>query len=948
MKTMKKPLQLLAMLVLAVAICALLGACGKTEDATPTTEPAATTPAESSSYTVTVKTAGGMAMENVSVSVFADETMSDLKGTGMTDASGTVKMDMPASQTPYKIVLSGYPKGYNVDAFYSFDGTSASIVLSSSLIKGENLGDNQVKLGDVMYDFTVNTPDKEQVTLSKLLETKKMVLLNFWYTTCSWCVKEFPYMEQAYQQYQDDVAIVALDPLEDTEDEIKNFAAANGLELTFPMAKCPSSWSNTFNLQGYPTSVVIDRYGVVVLIESGAITSLQPFTSLFETLTADNYQQKLYNEIAEVVTRVKPTYDMPANEVIENIMGTADMEVTFRAEEGEDAEYSWPFIEAEKNGFSCLKASNAGQESSYAILYADVTLKAGEALGIDFFRSSELNGDFFHIIVDDEPVYSISGTLTEEKWETCYPLVAEKDGTYEVAICYIKDESDAVGDDTFYIKNMRIVSPEEIDAPTYLPRAAATKGENGKYSYVDIVLNETDGYYHVGTADGPLLLADLMGYTDFDKSNSVWDMASNNKIIYNGVNYLGVRVDPNDAESPRVPAVNLTTYASYASNSQLNGICPVNQELFDLLTIVDKVQGFDSADDMEWLKLCKYFTAYGTGGEQLVNPIAGISVFSALEANLGKNVPTNCFYYDRIIMPRGMFAEFVPSRSGVYRITSRTDSGNRVDGWIFNANTEILLTYEWDERLYTDGNNVSMVFYMEAGKPYYINIAFWDLYEVGYVYYDIEFLGSSYSFFRNCSPGPFTYISDETGTAMLHTIAKGIDVVLGDDGIYYHDLGGGKKGSPIYVDFTSAGDILGRPFVDNGDIKGVISLGGFDFSKTDNDLYVLSIMELNGNDSDKTIAYLKEFWGESYEEYYELYQVNDVLNGDYHGLGEDMTDEINKYLDDIITTGPAERQGCVVVTEELAELLQLLMDKYTFKGVETSWRKLCYYYDYMG
>ena len=38
----------------------------------------------------------------------------------------------------------------------------------------------------------------------------------------------------------------------------------------------------------------------------------------------------------------------------------------------------------------------------------------------------------------------------------------------------------------------------------------------------------------------------------------------------------------------------------------------------------------------------------------------------------------------------------------------------------------------------------------------------------------------------------------------------------------------------------------------------------------------------------------------------------------------------------------------VVVTEELAEILQMLMDKYTFENVDHSWTKLCYYYDYLG
>ena len=35
------------------------------------------------------------------------------------------------------------------------------------------------------------------------------------------------------------------------------------------------------------------------------------------------------------------------------------------------------------------------------------------------------------------------------------------------------------------------------------------------------------------------------------------------------------------------------------------------------------------------------------------------------------------------------------------------------------------------------------------------------------------------------------------------------------------------------------------------------------------------------------------------------------------------------------------------ITDE-AELLQKLMDKYTFADVDQSWLKLCYYYDYLG
>ena len=250
--------------------------------------------------------------------------------------------------------------------------------------------------------------------------------------------------------------------------------------------------------------------------------------------------------------------------------------------------------------------------------------------------------------------------------------------------------------------------------------------------------------------------------------------------------------------------------------------------------------------------------------------------------------------------------------------------------------------------MWEDDEELSMVFYMEKGKPYFIDIAFWDPYEVGSIAYDIEYLGASYSLFRLCSPGYFTYDTDATGTAMYDIIAGGIDVVLGDDGYYYHDLGNGKKGSKIYADFTGLTPIFSDPIATVGNIKGLIDKGAFNFGKTENDQYVLTALEKCNGDAEATKQYLKQEWGADYEELYEEYEVEDVLAGIYHGRGEDYHDEIRAYLTKIINDGHAERKGCVAVDAELAALLQMLMDKFTFSGVTNSWLKLCYYYDNMG
>ena len=80
---------------------------------------------------------------------------------------------------------------------------------------------------------------------------------------------------------------------------------------------------------------------------------------------------------------------------------------------------------------------------------------------------------------------------------------------------------------------------------------------------------------------------------------------------------------------------------------------------------------------------------------------------------------------------------------------------------------------------------------------------------------------------------------------------------------------------------------------------------------------------------------------------FELYEIKDVFAGRFHGEGQDLTEEMQGYLSQVIS-GNGENSGCVVVDQRLAEILQLLMDKYTFQNVDHSWIKLCYYYDYLG
>ena len=934
---MKKLLSLLLVLTMLFTTVSLLTGCKKDEG---NSDEQSGEKAEKVTYTVSVSTKGGMVMSGLAVYVYTDDTLAELEQYGETNEEGKVTFNL-AESSDYAVVVTGAPKGYKVEDSYSFDGKTANIKLTSSLITDESLSSATLGLGSVMYDFSVVTPAGETVTLSEMLKEKKMVLLNFFFTTCGPCANEFPYMEEAYQMYKDDVGIIALDPLDDNS-TVGTYQ--NSMGLTFPMAACQPTWSSVFNISGYPTSVVVDRYGVICLIEVGGLTSLRPFTSMFEHFTAEDYEQVLCTDgVSSLITNVKPTFTMDTSENIGAAINKGDIKVTYRPEtEDDNSEYAWPFIIGEKDGNKCIYASNQQIDGSFAIIYADVELKAGQAVGFDYYSSTERLADIMYVIVNDEDIYQISGNDAAAGWKSCYPCVAAEDGTYELALCYLKDEGDNEGDDTVYIANMRVVDASEIDTATYLPREAAVSSDGFEYKYVDIVLNNNDGYYHVGSADGPLLLANLMGASQFNEEDSIFNLIYEGEIQYEGKSVYDYMVD----------------FCSYASNSALNGYCTVTAELAKYLEVIDKFAGFDEEDDKEWLKMCRYYQAYGTSGEQLVDPIKGLATFSAYEAKLGVGVESNNFYYDRAIIPRGLFAEFIPATSGVYRITSHTDYQEGVEAWIFDENKTLLYTFEHDERMYEDDKNCSMVYYMEAGKKYYINIAFWDIYNVGTIPYDVEYIGGTFDLFRLCSPGYFTYDSNATGEEMYYVISGGIKPVLNSDGYYYEDLGKDANGnqlygSKIYADFSGLTPIFNAPVASvpasdgSGIVKGIIDKGAFDFSKTEGDLEIINYMALNNNDVDATLKYLKDLWGDEYESYAEIYMLDEVLAGKYHGTGSDLTEEVRGYVAKMDTSG-TELNGCVAVDERLAELLSMVMNKYTFENVDNSWLKLCYYYDHLG
>lgn len=273
---------------LALVICVLscsflfLTACGKDVAGT---------------YTVEVVTEGGMPLEKVGVYVYADDSLEDMQAVAKTDKNGKATFESKGAVGSV-IVLKDIPTGYK-EQTYEIKEKDTKIVLEAELLSTDNLDGVTLGLGDVFADMSIEATDGNTYTVSELLEEKKAVVLNFWFIGCDPCRGEFPFLNEAYAQYKDEIEVLAINPCDGTNETVTEYKKKEGLD--FPMAAIDAMWQEIMDVRMYPTTVVIDRYGTIALIHKGMITETETFTTIFEYFTADDYKQTTIRNVEDIL-----------------------------------------------------------------------------------------------------------------------------------------------------------------------------------------------------------------------------------------------------------------------------------------------------------------------------------------------------------------------------------------------------------------------------------------------------------------------------------------------------------------------------------------------------------------------------------------------------------------------------------------------------------------------
>jgi thiol-disulfide isomerase/thioredoxin len=101
----------------------------------------------------------------------------------------------------------------------------------------------------------------------------KPVVINFFSSTCIPCQAEMPDFERVHRDLGDAVTFLGLD-VQDTVDDGKAFAATVGVTWVLGREPTAQILQGQLRSQGLPTTVVLDKDGRIVFINTGQVHDL--------------------------------------------------------------------------------------------------------------------------------------------------------------------------------------------------------------------------------------------------------------------------------------------------------------------------------------------------------------------------------------------------------------------------------------------------------------------------------------------------------------------------------------------------------------------------------------------------------------------------------------------------------------------------------------------------
>lgn len=132
-------------------------------------------------------------------------------------------------------------------------------------------GNNKGKfVGDQAISFSAKSIDGKNYSLENL--KGKVIVVNFWFTSCTPCVEEMPELNSLVEKYKNNEDVVFLGFSKDSEEKIRSFLKKKQFDYTlFAESK---ELAMKYGVFVYPTHMIIDKNSKIKFSEMGYLPNV--------------------------------------------------------------------------------------------------------------------------------------------------------------------------------------------------------------------------------------------------------------------------------------------------------------------------------------------------------------------------------------------------------------------------------------------------------------------------------------------------------------------------------------------------------------------------------------------------------------------------------------------------------------------------------------------------
>lgn len=199
-------------------------------------------------------------------------------------------------------------------------------------------GDNANIIGENAPDFKMT--DINGNIISSENTKGKIVVLNFWFTSCKPCIDEIPSLNKVYEKYKTNTDVVFASITFNKDEKVAAFLKKNPIK--YQVVSNSKDICDLFKISGYPTNIIIDKKGNYYDYISGG---------------NPNIGHQISNSINDAINDKKPFANQSK---AKNVM--LDPNSTFKLENGEIIPFDKVIGLLNSNKYTLQKKESDGKE----------------------------------------------------------------------------------------------------------------------------------------------------------------------------------------------------------------------------------------------------------------------------------------------------------------------------------------------------------------------------------------------------------------------------------------------------------------------------------------------------------------------------------------------------------------------------------------------------------